>query len=405
MRKSGNVTKKKMVSCILAIAMIFSVMCTSVFAGQNVSATAKVVGAVTISHTTGSLIGADAPELQLKIDSTSYTSTATGEMEVEIELDDATWIDGYDVSDIVWYADDTIIKGSNSYDSTAEYQLVVDFVDDEEILVTAYGQFKEDDVIAIPLCVDYDLSSSDYATVSIDSDAVEDDLVFLFLAPVTATAKVVGAVSKTAAGAMTGSDVPRLEITITEAATANEEIEIKLDDAIFLSEDNVSIISSYKTPATIKNLIVNDNKMTFTVDGYLEEGDVIAIDLETGYDLYATISVSSDVVTEEDLIFVYGPLTTSTEDVSVSEAKIEDDVLYFTIEIEGDADIPEGTQVIFALYDDAGKLVYIGAATEVKEGQTVISIDGTTEYTVGKIFVMDESFISLLPSTQIDIQS
>ncbi|WP_317855373.1 copper amine oxidase N-terminal domain-containing protein [Chakrabartyella piscis] len=185
---------KKIISLLIASAMVVSLVPATAFAGQDVSATAKVVGASTIAE--GDSIS-DAPELQITIASASYSGSdaayvnqasaadytdGSGNIYSAPEMDFEVSLDGLDFDastvSVRFAPDDT---GSNGTAAVIDFNSATD-VDEDELTFTVKGKVFADDQIIITLETkdEDELDAGDYVTVSVDSDAVEaDDLVFI----------------------------------------------------------------------------------------------------------------------------------------------------------------------------------------------------------------------------------
>ncbi|WP_317854879.1 hypothetical protein [Chakrabartyella piscis] len=106
---------------------------------------------------------------------------------------------------------------------------------------------------------------------------------------------------------------------------------------------------------------------------------------------------------ESFVLLLEEAIPTNADGVLIEEATIVDNELQFTVELEEDANLMYAIQLSFALYDEAGRISYIGDFIDIQLGNNTLTIDGAESYTNGKIFVMDEGFASLLPTTQITI--
>ncbi|WP_317855372.1 copper amine oxidase N-terminal domain-containing protein [Chakrabartyella piscis] len=168
---------KRLISYIMAATMMISAMPTTAFAADDVTATAKVIGAQKVLENQQM---DEAPELQVKIADSSYTANQTGSIDVEIVLDDAKFNAGTLAdTELATYLDGLVSVTSDNVD--ADITNIELSSDKEELTFTVVGRLASDDVVTIVLdaLLDDKTSAGDYATVSIDSAMVSaDDLVF-----------------------------------------------------------------------------------------------------------------------------------------------------------------------------------------------------------------------------------
>ncbi|WP_317855341.1 copper amine oxidase N-terminal domain-containing protein [Chakrabartyella piscis] len=319
---------KKIISLLIASAMVVSLVPATAFAGQDVSATAKVVGAQTLKEVDGSAVLENAAELQITVASAAYSGKnvvgATGyeapTMELEISLDDAKFDDAdyedangdplfaYDITGIyVENGDGDKVSTETTADATllAEATRLAITVDIEkgDMLVKLTGHFSADDVIIIPLDVVYNMDAGDYATVSIDSDMVEaDDLVFLTISDtgMEASIKDLTMIAEDEVAALEEKIV--IEETVADTFNGVQWIEMELSKGFEFDTNGNNIVATCTEADSfvigdddneaIMNLDdgANDGKITIkdlgiVVDG-ADEGDIATIEMK----LYATVN-------------------------------------------------------------------------------------------------------------------
>lgn len=186
----GGMTMKRVLSMVLAGTMLVSMMPATAFAKGDISAVAKVVGAMEvtkaeveannniINETLGSM-----PELQIKVKETTYKHTATGvepeEMEVTVELDNAKFLEDQDFESMIHVLDDDstwVIYDGESKKERLEVSVAERDIKEDKVTFTFNGNFEKDDVIVMDLySVMEKTGEGKTATVKVKSDMVDSD--------------------------------------------------------------------------------------------------------------------------------------------------------------------------------------------------------------------------------------
>lgn len=181
---------KRVLSMVLAGTMLVSMMPATAFAKGDISAVAKVVGAMEvtkaeveannniINETLGSM-----PELQIKVKETTYKHTATGvepeEMEVTVELDNAKFLEDQDFESMIHVLDDDstwVIYDGESKKERLEVSVAERDIKEDKVTFTFNGNFEKDDVIVMDLySVMEKTGEGKTATVKVKSDMVDSD--------------------------------------------------------------------------------------------------------------------------------------------------------------------------------------------------------------------------------------
>lgn len=181
---------KRVLSMVLAGTMLVSMMPATAFAKGDISAVAKVVGAMEvtkaeveannniINETLGSV-----PELQIKIKETTYKHTATGvepeEMEVTVALDNAKFLEDQDFESMIHVLDDDstwVIYDGESKKERLEVSVAERDIKEDKVTFTFNGNFEKDDVIVMDLySVMEKTGEGKTATVKVKSDMVDSD--------------------------------------------------------------------------------------------------------------------------------------------------------------------------------------------------------------------------------------
>ncbi len=174
---------------------------------------------------------------------------------------------------------------------------------------------------------------------------------------VTATAKVIGSQKVLEGNDLDSTDLPELQIKVADSSytasqTGSMEIELELDGATFNTDFTTAgeasmndYIESWITVTSSNAILDNtsfvldksNDELTFKVTGKLAEDDIITIVLDAILDDndagdYATVSVSSDMVDADDIVFatvVSGGFDVSIKDivdVAVDEVAILKDI-------------------------------------------------------------------------------
>lgn len=157
-------TSKQMLSVVLAGTMLVSMMPTTAFAKGDISAVAKVVGAMEVTKAEveannkviNEMLGS-MPELQIKVKETTYKHTSTGvvpeEMEVTVALENATFMENQDFTKLISVRDDDNTWAIENGESKKERLTVsVDQkdIEEDEVTFTFNGNFEEDDILCEP---------------------------------------------------------------------------------------------------------------------------------------------------------------------------------------------------------------------------------------------------------------
>lgn len=186
---------KRVLSLVLAGVMAVSAMPVTAFAKNNVTATAKIIGAMEVTKAAveannkiiNEVLGS-MPELQIKVQETTYKHTGTGvqpeELEMTVSLDNAKFMEGQDMTDLIHVMDDDntwVISGGESKKERLTVSVDESDVEEDEVTFTFNGNFEKDDVIVIDLYSVMDKTAEGRtATVSVDSEMVSvDDLTYV----------------------------------------------------------------------------------------------------------------------------------------------------------------------------------------------------------------------------------
>lgn len=183
-------TSKQMLSMVLAGTMLVSMMPTTAFAKGDISAVAKVVGAMEVTKAEveannkviNEMLGS-MPELQIKVKETTYKHTSTGvvpeEMEVTVALENATFMEGQDFTKLISVRDDDntwAIESGESKKDRLEVSVDQKDIEEDEVTFTFNGNFEKDDIIIVDLYSVMDKTSEGKtAGVSVKSDMVDSD--------------------------------------------------------------------------------------------------------------------------------------------------------------------------------------------------------------------------------------
>ncbi len=173
--------KKKLISMVMAAAMVVSLVPATAFAGDTGSAkaVAKVIDAADITKgaTTSTAMSGKKTELQLKVDGDGqYTTGSTAKHELTFTLDGAEF-KSQENSDIA----------AMVVENTSKWNKVVSDVDKDTFKLTLTGKnasakMEDDDIIVVKLNTNIKLKSTSVgkkATISVEGDMVTaDDLVF-----------------------------------------------------------------------------------------------------------------------------------------------------------------------------------------------------------------------------------
>ncbi|WP_317855361.1 copper amine oxidase N-terminal domain-containing protein [Chakrabartyella piscis] len=329
---------KKFISLLIASAMVVSLVPATAFAGQDVSATAKVVGAETIAE--GEDVD-DTPELQITIASASYSGSDASfdndalnvadpslvgapEIDMEIVLDEVDFDGSYSISSISFEADDEE-NGAPAVIGNFECE-------DEELTFTIYGKVFEDDVIVIQLDAKSDdvedLGAGDYATVSVDSDIVEvDDLVFITCADMGVEASIQDLTYIAEDEIASLDETLKIEESVTGTFAAAEYMILEISKGFEFSDNYDSVTSgvSITQPPSL-----DDNELY--VDGF-QSLDEIKID---GLEIIVDSASEGDIATIEITLY-------DDNDKKICDTEVEVvEVCEYTvvISVDEDEDVP-----------------------------------------------------------------
>ena len=178
---------KKLLSMVLAAAMVVSLVPATAFAKGDVTATAKVVDAVDLTKDEAktAIEKQGAPEIQLKIRDVDYQRTDNDpqpSVEVTFTLDKAKFYNEEDVAseDAAKALVEKLVGVRREGAPADNITIEITEVDEDEFTAKFKGAFEEDDIIYVDLATKLTKTSNGTkATVSVDSKMVNaDDLVF-----------------------------------------------------------------------------------------------------------------------------------------------------------------------------------------------------------------------------------
>ncbi|WP_304508726.1 copper amine oxidase N-terminal domain-containing protein [Anaerotignum sp.] len=308
---------KKVVSFVMAAAMVTSLVPATAFAAGDVTATAKVVDALEKGEGFDGVIAAvDAPELQLKVTNADYqvTGGATPTADVTVSLDNAE----FTAADAAAF--EALVDAPVGITVTA-----TDFSEDE-VTYTLEGALAEDDIVAIDLASEMtSVNVGKTATVSVDSDMVTaDDLVYASVLDngieVSVKKTVNVAVDEVAELDSKGL---KIEPTVDDSYAVGTEFTLKLSKGFEFTNTTVAGIADWA---------IDDNEATFTAPS----ADEFTL---TGIKVEATTANVGDVATIKVTAKNVG--TASVEVAKVVDYKV-------TLSVDEDEDIPviySGTDV------------------------------------------------------------
>ncbi len=338
---------KKLLSLVMAGAMVASLVPATAFAAGDVTATAKVVDSLDLSKSEAKKDAVidgnpyDVPQAQLKVTSVDYKSSdadADVSEEVEFTLGNAEFVadSEQELLALLSIKDDdhsNTIKGNAAYDSgtstftftdgtdTKVMTAVVKDFDENSVTFKFTGKFEKDDIIILDLESELTKTSENTkATVSVDADMVTaDDLVY---------ATVLGAGLK--ASVKKTVDVAEEEITTLnsnglkiEAAVGDlpTELTIKISNGFEFTDDNEDLTGTGYT----KIVKEDDNELTVTVAADTDEITIKGIEIE------ATSAKSGAVAT-------LTVKASNNDSATVEVAKVVDYKVNLTV--DEDEDVP-----------------------------------------------------------------
>ncbi len=308
---------KKIVSFVMAAAMVTSLVPATAFAASDVTATAKVIGALKkVSGFSGAITGADTPELHLKVTDASYLTGggATATMDVTVSLDNAEFT----------AADAAAFEALVT--APAGITVVATEIGDDEVTYELTGALAEDDVVVVALESQMTkVNVGKTATVSVDSDMVTaDDLVYATIMDKGITASV----KKTASVAV--DEVAELDSKgLTIEPTVDDSYAIGTAFTLKLSK---GFEFANSTLAGYADWAIDGNEATFTAT----TADEFTL---TGIEIEATTAAVGDVATIKVTAANVG--TSSVEVATVVDYKV-------SLSVDEDEDVPviySGTDV------------------------------------------------------------
>lgn len=307
---------KKIVSLVMAAAMVTSLVPATAFAAGDVLATAKVIDALERGKDfNGTILQADAPELQLKVTSADYvTGGATPKVDVTVSLDGAD----FTATDAAGFK--ALVSAPTGVTVTATD------ISEDEVTYTLEGALAKDDIVAFNLASKMDkVSVGKKATVSVDSKMVKaDDLVYATILDKGIKASVKKTVS----------------VAVDEVTTLNSKgikIEPSVDDSYAVGTKFTLKLSkgfefANKTVTGAANWAIDGNEATFTAPT-VDEFTLTGIQIE------ATTASVGDVATIKVTAANVG--TASVEVATVVDYKV-------ALTVDENQDIPviySGTDV------------------------------------------------------------
>ncbi len=331
---------KKVVSFVMAAAMATSLVPVTAFAAGDVSATAKVIGALEKGKDfDGVITTAEAPELQLKVTSADYLATGGDVPTVDVTVS----LDGAEFT-----AEDEAGFAALVNAPTAITVAKTEFSEDE-VTYTLSGKFKKDDVLAINLASKLTKTGvGKTATVSVDSKMVTaDDLVYASVLDKGIKASVRKTVS-VAVDEVTelNSRGLKIESSVEGSYEAGTEFTLKLSKGFEFANSTVEGVSDFAfdgNEATFTAPSAED----FTLTGIKIEavsakvGDVASIKVSAKGISAASVEVAKVVdykvaVTvdeDEDLPVIYSG-------TDVENTGLTDDSDHKTVEITAEESFP-----------------------------------------------------------------
>ncbi|WMI81239.1 copper amine oxidase N-terminal domain-containing protein [Anaerotignum sp. MB30-C6] len=331
---------KKIVSFVMAAAMVASLVPATAFAAGEVSATAKVIGALEKGKDfDGKILATDAPELQLKVSSADYQTTGgdTPEMDVTVELNGAEFT----------AADADAFKAL--VNAPAAITVATKEFAEDEVTYTLTGKFAKDDVVAIDLASEMTkVSVGKTATVSVDSKMVTaDDLVYATIVDKGIKASIKKTVS-VAVEEITelNSKGLTIEPTVDDSYAVGTEFTLKLNKGFEFANSTVTGADNWAideneatfTAATADEFTLKDIKIEATT---AKVGDVATIKVTAKNVGTASVEVAKvvdykvalTVDEDEDLPVIYSG-------TAVSNKGLTDDSDHMTLEVTAEESFP-----------------------------------------------------------------
>ena len=415
----GGMTMKRMLSMVLAGTMILSMMPTTAFAKGDISAVAKVVGAMEVTKTevekNNSIINealGSMPELQIKVQDVTYKHTATGvapeETEITISLDNAKFLEGQEMESLIHVMDDdntwVIYDGVSQKDRLA-VSVEAEDVEEDTVTFTFNGNFEKDDIIVIDLHSTMNTTSEGRAaTVSVASDMVDAE----GLTYVTVVGKGVRASVKKleTVGLEEIAEISSRGLKIESiAGDLPEELTLKLSKGFAFAEscnslkgDGYSITKKSDTELTVS---VEEGREEITIKGgsginngkgieieavTAKDGDIASIKVSaknydgTSVDVMKAIDaeVSLSVDEDEDLPLIYSG-------VGVDNYGLTDDSDHLSLEITVEESFPGAWNMKKGFSFQLPEGVYVAAENE--DGVTGVNVTVVEGLTIGGVDV------------------
>ncbi len=366
---------KKFISMVMAAAMVVSLVPATAFAKGEVTATAKIVDAWEKADGFNGLIsGGDVPEVQLKVTGVDYQTTDDGtypEMDVTYTLDNADFFKNttgtrYTVSELKGFFDVKDEDGHNQLGTWGNIAATYRYVQETDKNVVAAAlldntaEYYKEDTGTTQLEIGTSPLDSIHTVGAVETPGTSE---------ADALAAYVGTngAGKTRAGEIAGNRVYVATQTFTangtDSGTYNPGDVVVFADDLVTTEDDLytrdevlveiatALLSTncYKKVAAtaegegvtggriaIKELkIEDDNEIKVTFAGKFEKDDVISFDLKslmdkTSVGRKATVSVDSDMVTADDLVYA----SVLDEGIKVTLKKVADVAVEEKTELE-----------------------------------------------------------------------
>ena len=181
---------KRMLSLMLAGTMLVSMMPTTAFAKGDISAVAKVVGAMEVTkaaveanHKRIDTAWGGVPELQIKVKEADYVHNGLqpvpDEMEMTILLDNAEFPKDMDLTELIHVVDDDrswVIYDGVSQKDRLSVSVDANDIEEDEVTFTFSGNFEKDDIIVVSLqSVMENIGQGRTAAVRVESEMVETE--------------------------------------------------------------------------------------------------------------------------------------------------------------------------------------------------------------------------------------
>ncbi|WP_317854984.1 copper amine oxidase N-terminal domain-containing protein [Chakrabartyella piscis] len=291
---------KKLMAGLLTLSLVAAQMPMMVFAASaEFEADAKIVGLwkmgadFNVTGLVGGISGSDTPELQMTVTDAAYTSSNTNPTHsVEISFGNAELMPGATANVIKNYI--TVYRdGSVCSDVTVS----IDDVDDDGYEFTLTGMLEEDDIIAIQLVSQMDITSKGKtATVSVSADGFsEKDLLYCATMANGVEFAIDGKVN-VAEGEIATLDGVTISPVFEDMYSSDARFTFDLNKGFEFPKSNTELTIKYadKSTATIKSSmgqIIIDGDEMIIYPGAVGEFTVYGIQIE------ATTATVGDVAT------------------------------------------------------------------------------------------------------------